>query len=139
VLGTPLPPAMLVVGVVFVLRDFSQREIGHFVVAAMLAGGAISYFTAAPAVALASVAAFLLSETVDWLVYTITRRPLSERILYSSAVGVPVDTFAFLRLIGITDGGTVVLGSLIKMVAAVLFWWGLRRRERRAAMVADAS
>lgn len=136
-LGTTLPPAMLAVGFVFVLRDFSQREVGHRVLAAMLAGGAISYVMAAPAVAIASVSAFLLSEAVDWLVYTLTRRPLSQRILYSSALGVPVDTYVFLSLIGFGDTRTIALGSLVKMIAAVGFWWYLRRRERRAG--ADGS
>jgi len=52
----------------------------------MLCAGIISYFMSAPAVAIASVTAFLISETVDWLVYTVTKKPLSQRILYSSLI-----------------------------------------------------
>lgn len=133
ILGTTVPPAMLIVGFVFVFRDFSQREIGHLVVVAMLGGGVISYFTAAPEVAVASVTAFLVSETVDWLVYSLTKKPLSQRILYSSAIGAPMDTFVFLSLVGFLGWGTVLLGSIAKMAGAVVFWWTLRQREVRTA------
>lgn len=128
VLGTMFPPVMLVVGFVFVFRDFAQREIGHWVILAMLVAGAISYFMAAPVVALASVTAFLVSEAIDWAVYTFTRKPLSQRILYSSAVSVPVDTLIFLQLVGIFDWVGFVLVTIAKMVGALVFWAVLRKR-----------
>ena len=58
VLGTLFPPVMLIVGFVFVFRDFAQREIGHWVIIAMLVAGGISYFMSAPVVALAIAAAW---------------------------------------------------------------------------------
>jgi hypothetical protein len=47
------------VGFVFVLRDFAQREVGHNIWWAMLAGCALSYCMASPFVAIASASAFL--------------------------------------------------------------------------------
>ena len=47
----------------------------------MMVGVAISYFMANPFVATASAAAFLISELVDWAVYSFTKRPLSQRVL----------------------------------------------------------
>lgn len=129
VLGTMFPPVMLVVGFVFVFRDFAQREIGHWVVIAMLVAGGISYFMSAPVVALASVTAFLISEAIDWAVYTFTRKPLSQRILVSSAVAVPVDTFVFLQMVGFFDWTAVALVSAAKMLGALVFWFVLRNRE----------
>ena len=129
VLGTMFPPVMLVVGFVFVFRDFAQREIGHWVVIAMLVAGGISYFMSAPVVALASVTAFLISEAIDWAVYTFTRKPLSQRILVSSAVAVPVDTIVFLQMVGFFDWTAVALVSAAKMLGAVVFWFVLRNRE----------
>jgi uncharacterized PurR-regulated membrane protein YhhQ (DUF165 family) len=128
ILGTMFPPVMLIVGFVFVFRDFAQREIGHWVIVAMLVGGAISYVMAAPVVAIASVTAFLISEAIDWAVYTFTRKPLSQRILYSSAVSVPVDTFVFLQLVGFFDWTAFALVTVAKMVGAVAFWVVLRNR-----------
>src|SRR5690606_40392935 len=42
------PPMSLAVGLVFVLRDFAQREVGHKVLFIMLIGAAISYLMASP-------------------------------------------------------------------------------------------
>jgi len=133
VLGTMFPPVMLVVGFVFVFRDFAQREIGHWVVIAMLVAGGISYFMSAPVVALASVTAFLMSEAIDWAVYTFTRKPLSQRILFSSAVAVPVDTIVFLHMVGFFDWNAVALVSAAKMLGALVFWLVLRHRENSVA------
>ena len=58
--GDMFPPASLVVGFIFVLRDYAQRAIGHWVIVAMFFAGALSYFMASPYVAVASVTAFLI-------------------------------------------------------------------------------
>ena len=65
--GTMWPPVALLVGFVFVVRDFAQREIGHYVLLAMGVGVVLSYFMADPFIAIASATAFLISELVDCL------------------------------------------------------------------------
>lgn len=131
--GELWPPMSLVVGFIFVVRDFAQREIGHKVLLAMLVGAALSYVMAAPYVAVASAAAFLVSETGDWLVYTVTKRPLSERILYSSLIGTPIDSAVFLYAIGHLSVAGVVTMTASKMVGAFVVWWLIRRREMAQA------
>lgn len=126
--GTMFPPVMLVVGFVFVFRDFSQREIGHWVFAAMIIAGIISYFMSAPFVAIASVTAFLISELIDWGVFTFTRRPLASRILYSSALSVPIDTVVFLQMVGHLDWISFGIVTAAKMIGAFAFWFVLQRR-----------
>jgi len=123
-LGEMWPPMSLLVGLIFVLRDFSQREIGHRVIG----GALLSYYLADPFVAVASVTAFLISETADWLVYSLSKRPLHQRIVISSAIGTPLDSAVFLAMIGYFSIGGVVLMTLSKMVGAfaVLYW--MRRR-----------
>ncbi len=127
--GTMWPPVALAVGFVFVVRDFAQREVGHKVLLAMLVGVAISYFMASPFVATASAAAFLLSELVDWAVYTYTKRPLSQRILYSSLLGAPVDSAVFLGLLSMLSPAGVVAMTASKLLGAFFVWWIVRRRE----------
>lgn len=127
------PPVSLVVGLVFVLRDYAQRACGHWVILAMLAGGALSYFMASPAVAAASVAAFLVGETADWLVYTVTRRPFRTRVLASSALGTPLDSAVFLALIGQFSVAGVATMTLSKMVAALAVYASLRRELPQSA------
>ena len=131
--GTMWPPMSLVVGFIFVVRDFAQREIGHKVLLAMLVGAALSYVMASPYVAIASAAAFLVSELVDWLVYSLTKRPLSQRILYSSLLATPLDSAVFLYGIGAFSWAGVLAMTLSKLIGAAIVWWLIRRREDTAA------
>lgn len=130
--GEMWPPLSLAVGFVFVVRDFAQREIGHRVLLAMLVGAGLSYVMASPYVAIASAAAFLVSEFADWLVYTVTRRPLATRILYSSLLGTPIDSVVFLWGIGHLTVSGVVAMTISKMLGALVVWWLIRRRESLA-------
>ncbi len=127
--GTMWPPMALVVGFVFVARDFAQREIGHRVLLAMLLGAALSYVMADPYIAVASAAAFLVSETADWAVYTFTGRPLSQRVLLSSLIGTPLDSVVFLSGVGLLSATGVATMTASKMLGALAVWWLLRRRE----------
>lgn len=127
--GEMWPPMSLVVGFVFVARDFAQREIGHRVIIAMLVAAALSYAMADPFVAAASLAAFLISEFADWAVYSFTGKPLAQRVLLSSALGTPIDSIVFLAMIGHLSVVGVVAMTLSKMVGALMVWWLVRRRE----------
>ena len=126
-------PVALIVGLVFVLRDYAQRAVGHWVLPAMLLGGGISWFMASPVIALASVCAFLISELVDWAVYTLTGRPFSQRILLSSAIATPVDSVVFLSMVGLFSVSSAVVMTLSKMVGAVVVFYLVRRREMAVA------
>ena len=131
--GTLWPPVALLVGFVFVARDFAQREVGHKVLLAMLVGVAISYFMANPFVAIASAVAFLVGELVDWAVYSYTKRPLSQRILLSSLLGAPVDSAIFLGLLSLLSPVGIVAMSVSKFLGAFIVWGMIRRRENTNA------
>jgi len=60
-------PVTIVTGLVLVVRDFAQREIGHEVLIAMMIALFLTYVTSGGALALASGAAFLISELVGGL------------------------------------------------------------------------
>lgn len=127
--GTMWPPMSLVVGFIFVVRDFAQREVGHKVLIAMLVGAALSYVMADPHVAIASAAAFLVSEVADWLIYSLTKRPLSQRIIYSSLLSAPLDSAVFLFGVGFFSVAGVVTMTISKLLGAFAVWWLVRRRE----------
>lgn len=122
-------PAALVVGFVFVVRDFAQRRVGHNILWAMLAGCAISWWMASPQLAFASALAFAVGELGDWSLYTFTRRPFSQRILISSILGAPLDSLVFLFLIGIASPVSVSVMSLSKIFGAIIVFFLVRRRE----------
>ena len=117
----PWPPAALLAGVVFIVRDFAQRAHGHWVLVAMLLGGAISYVAASPAIAVASVVAFAASEGLDWLVYTVLkRRTFGQRVVASSLLSTPLDSVIFLGMIGFLSPVSFVLMTLSKLVGLII-------------------
>lgn len=131
-------PVALIVGFVFVVRDFAQRKAGHHILWAMLAGILISWWMASPELALASAIAFAVGELSDWALYTFTRKPFSERILLSSLLGAPLDSLVFLTLIGIASPASVAMMSISKLAGAFLVFLLVRRRERQLAIQGEA-
>jgi queuosine precursor transporter len=117
----------MLIGSVFVTRDFAQRAVGHWCLLAMAIAAALSWWLADPFVALASVCAFAASELIDWLIYTVSKRPIADRVLLSSAISTPVDSVVFLAMIGALSLDLVALQVAAKMVAALVVWALLRR------------
>ncbi|MBX9746154.1 MAG: VUT family protein [Hyphomonadaceae bacterium] len=131
-------PFTIVTGLVLVVRDFAQRELKHWIFGAMILGLALSTLTAWPVIVVASGVAFLISETADWAVYTFAKRPLSQRIMISSAVSAPIDQVVFIWLAsyvqpGIFAWGTILTGIVSKLVGAYIVSRIVAARERRVA------
>ena len=123
--------ATLVVGSVFVLRDYAQREVGHKVLLATLAAGVITWYMTTPALAVASITAFAISEMADWAVFSFTGKPLQKRILISSLISVPLDSLAFLYLSGYLAPLSFTTETLSKALGVAIVWLLLRAREQR--------
>jgi uncharacterized PurR-regulated membrane protein YhhQ (DUF165 family) len=98
--GITAPSGVLAIGAALVLRDLVQRRLGmQWALAAIAAGALLSGLVAAPALVLASVAAFALSETADLAVFTpLQRRGLVLAVAASGVVGILVDSMLFLSL-----------------------------------------
>lgn len=117
------------VGVIYLVRDFAQREIGHKVILAMAAGILISFWLADPVVANASVAAFAVGEMIDWLYFTFTGKPLSQRLLYSASLSAPIDTFVFLKMAHHFSWFEFILMTAIKLIGVVSLWYYWRLKN----------
>ena len=128
--------ATLLVGAVFVLRDYAQREMGHKVLLATLVAGIATWYMVDPFLALASLTAFAISETADWAIYSFTKRPLQSRILVSSLVSVPLDTVAFLSLSGFLTAASFSTEVLSKAVGVLIVWYLLRTRADKSTAAA---
>lgn len=111
------PAGVFAIGGVLVLRDWMQQLAGFWITYALVvAAAAASYFageafgwTQLQKIAVASVVAFAVSETVEAVVFTpLRRRHLSLGVLASGFVGNAVDSWLFL---------TLAFGSLA-------FFWG---------------
>ncbi len=124
--ATPWGPwswGSLVVGAVFIARDYAQRAVGpRWVLAPMALGLALSYAAAPPAIALWSGIAFAASEGMEWLIFILTRKPFRDRVLLSVAVAVPVDSLIFLTGIHGLSAAQFVVMCLSKFVALAWIW-----------------
>ncbi|MDU9389643.1 VUT family protein [Pseudomonas sp. zfem002] len=121
-------------GLVFVLRDMVQTRFGHGALVAMLVALVLSYVTSDPAIALASATAFAVSELIDWLVFSITRRPLHDRLWISSALSIPIDTFIFFGMIGALTPAVVGTALASKFAGVTAVWLAMAWRVRKSAV-----
>lgn len=130
--GLMAPAGVYFAGFALTMRDVVQEEFGRFaVVPVILLGAALSYWIE-PAFAVASCAAFLVSELADWSIYT----PLRARHRYaamalSNTVGAVVDSWLFLWLAfgSIAHWEGLVVGKLWTIAPALVGLWFWRNRD----------
>lgn len=135
--GVYAPSGVLWAGLAFTLRDLTQESLGkRWSVAAILVGAGLSWFVSPAPIALASGAAFLVSEALDFAVY----QPLRSRnwlgaVALSNVVGFVADSALFLWLAfgSLAFIGGQLVGKLEMTALAVLVLW--MWRARRAANV----
>ena len=130
--GLAAPSGVLVVGAALVLRDMVHEAGGiRAALTAIAIGGVLAWTFAPPALVLASVAAFVLSELADLVVYAPLRtRRLWLAVLASGIAGAAVDSAVFLWLaFGSLDfiAGQIV-GKMWMSLAALPFLFVVRRR-----------
>ena len=131
-LGWAFNPVTIVTGLVLVVRDFAQREIGHWVLLAMAVALGLTWATSGGELALASGVACAVSELVDWAVFTFTKLKLSTRVLLSSALAAPVDTSVFLLGAEAIRDNQFTFPNIMmsiggKMLGALVIWWLIRK------------
>lgn len=123
-------------GLIFILRDMVQVRFGHWALAAMLSGTVLSYLLTDPFVATASVVAFAVSEMIDWVVFTVTKRRLRDRLWLSAALSVPVDTALFFGMLDIWEPGVWAASLASKLLGVSAVWLMMRARDGRALAAA---
>jgi uncharacterized PurR-regulated membrane protein YhhQ (DUF165 family) len=105
--GYVAPAGVFAIGAVLVLRDWIQQLSGLKATMAMVyvaglaswAIGDLAGWTSLQKIAIASVVAFTISETVEALVFTPVRRwSLSLGVALSGTVGTALDSFVFLAI-----------------------------------------
>jgi uncharacterized PurR-regulated membrane protein YhhQ (DUF165 family) len=105
--GLMFPAGAIFIGLTFSLRDFVQREFGHNVWYFMIISMIITtvsgiYLSNLPIpmwkIAIASSVAFIVSEAVDWLVYTLISKNMVFRITISNFFSTPIDSILFVGI-----------------------------------------
>ena len=138
------PAGALAIGLTFSLRDFVQKEFGHkvwyFMIVSTVLTALMSFVMSNMPippwrVAMASAIAFIVSEFIDWFVYTITKKDIVWRITISNLFSTPIDSILF---VGIVFGSYSILQppvygqSIIKYLSGLLvlpFIIYMRRRQ----------
>lgn len=126
--GFEAPSGVLMVGAALVLRDVVHERLGAlWALVAIAIGAALSAIFAAPALVVASTAAFLLAELADFAVYApLRRRNLTAAVLASGAVGAAIDSAVFLWLafgsLAFIEGQILGKVWMSLLGAAVLAW-----------------
>lgn len=114
-----IDPTLPIIGIMFFVRDIIQQRMGRLIAIIGIVLGTICSAAVSPEVALASGSAFLFSESVDMITYTMLhdKNPIVA-VLVSGLFASFVDTFTFLLVaFGTTDTwDSQVFGKIITTV-----------------------
>ena len=126
VLGVTATAGTWLAGFGFVARDALHETGGRRWVISAIALGAVVSAGIAPALALASAAAFTVSELADWAIYTPLRdRSIVAAALASNTVGAVLDSAVFLALAEFPLSG-VWTQTLVKVATTTALVIGVR-------------
>lgn len=137
--GLLAPAGVYFAGLSFWLRDMVQEEVGKLqAVTAIGVGAAGSLVLTSADLAIASGAAFLLSELLDMAVYTpLARRHWMGAVVASNVAGSVVDSAVFLWLafgsLDFVAGNTIGKWEATLVILPVLWWMRQRRQVRVVA------
>lgn len=126
------PSGVLVIGLALALRDVVHEAFGRAWVAGLIAAGAcLSLLFSPPALAIASAAAFLLSELADMAVYDRLRaRGMALAVLLSGMVGAALDSLLFSALaFGTVAWAPGLILAKLYASAAYALWLAVRKRS----------
>lgn len=98
VLGITFPAGAVAIGLTFSARDYVQRKHGKWGCWIWMVIAMVITFFFNRDIALASMSAFIISEFVDWLIFTYSKKPFNQRIILSNLFGTPIDSLIFVCL-----------------------------------------
>jgi uncharacterized PurR-regulated membrane protein YhhQ (DUF165 family) len=123
------PAGVLFVGLTFSFRDMVQRFWGDWSCWIWMIIATIFTVLFSWDLAVASLAAFIISESVDWFVFKVLKVPLYKRIMIANLFAVPLDSIIFVYLAFGWIPEAMIGQSIIKYFSGLLilpFVW--RRR-----------
>jgi uncharacterized PurR-regulated membrane protein YhhQ (DUF165 family) len=133
--GLTFPAGVVFVGLTFSFRDFTQRHWGPWKIWFFILISTIITFFMNRQVAIASVSAFLIAETIDWLVFTITKKEFVHRIWISNTLSTPIDSIAFVTIAFGWNWDAIWGQALIKYLSSLLvipvIWYYNSKRKTK--------
>ena len=135
--GLYAPSGVYLASLALVSRDLLQRSAGTLPgIVAILVGAFISYFISSPQLAFASGFTFLVSETVDFVIFTpLAKRNFAAAVLVSGLFGEFVDSVLFLTLAQIPLS-VALKGQLVGKMWVILLGSAISFILRRSSLLA---
>ena len=136
------PAGVYFAGLAFTFRDLAQEKVSRGWIVAAIAAGAVLSAAVSTKFAVASGIAFLISELLDFAVYTpLRRRNWIGAVVASNVVGLIADSVLFLVLAfgSLQYLSGQVIGKAWMTLLAVAVLWLLRRRMAPGENGGDAA
>lgn len=131
VLGITFPAGAVAIGLTFSARDFVQQRWGKWGCWGwMLVASGIT-FLFNQRLAIASVTAFFIAETLDWLIFTLCPGSLQKRIVLSNLIGCPLDSLVFVCLAFGWVWPAIWGQTVVKMASSMIALAFARRRDEQ--------
>ena len=134
--GLLFPAGTILIGLSFSTRDFAQRYWGNVQIwIFILISGVITLFLNWQ-LALASCLAFFVSETVDWGVFTIYKKPFIWRVIVSNLFSTPLDSLIFVTVAFGYSFDPIFGQAIIKylsglLILPIIIWRTRNEKQRR--------
>ena len=128
--GLTFPAGVVWIGLTFSFRDFVQRYWGDWATWSwMIAASVITLFFNVD-IALASMMAFFVSESLDWFFFKILKRSFVSRIIWSNLVSCSVDSLVFVLLAFGPIWPAIVGQAIIKYLSGLIVLPFLMLRQK---------
>jgi len=120
VMGLTFPAGAVAIGLTFSARDYVQRKHGKWGCWVWMIVAMVITFFFNKNIALASMSAFMISEFIDWLIFTLSNRPFNQRIILSNLFGTPIDSVVFVALAFGWNWQAIWGQTVVKFVSSLL-------------------
>lgn len=132
ILGITFPAGAVFVGLTFSFRDMLQAKHGKWGCWKWMGVALLLTLAFNPGLAVASGVAFIISEAIDWAIFTFSNRPFNQRIILSNLFGTPVDSLVFVCLAFGWNWPAIWGQTLVKMVSSLFVLWMKPKARVRA-------
>jgi uncharacterized PurR-regulated membrane protein YhhQ (DUF165 family) len=120
IVGLTFPIGVIFVGLTFSFRGFVQHQWGALKIWGFTLMAILITFFMNRQVAVASISAFLIAETINWLIFTITKKEFVHRIWISNTISTPIDSIAFVTIAFGWNWDAIWGQALIKYLSSLL-------------------
>jgi uncharacterized PurR-regulated membrane protein YhhQ (DUF165 family) len=114
------PAGAVMVGLTFSFRDMVQRQYGKWQCWIWMVVASVITYLFNQQLAVASISAFLVSEGIDWLIYTAMPGSFKKRLVASNIVGVPLDSIVFVFLAFGLNWQAIIGQTIVKFASSLL-------------------